>query len=144
MNEDGVWCVVAAMTRYHYHYGQYIRHLFYWKLLRGLRSSGEVEAGQTINKLAAHYYRFNLLCIRRCQAERKHFSEFWSGSEQMSQALIVCWTACHGDVTSGESLCSISKDWDSLAWENVPQSLNSEIWEALKSKWLPLKCDSFK
>ena len=44
----------------------------------------------------------------------------------------------------GEDLCNISKDWDSLAWENVPQSFNSEIWEALKSEWLPLNCDSFK
>ena len=32
----------------------------------------------------------------------------------MSQALIVSWTACHDDVTSGENLCNISKDWDSL------------------------------
>ena len=102
------------------------------------RLLARAEAGQTINKLAA-----SLLQIQSVAGPLGPISGDWRWKhrrapyltpfriliriEQMSQALIVCRTACHGDVTSGEDLCNISKDWDSLAWENVPQSFNSEI-----------------
>ena len=118
------------------------------------------EAGQTINKLVASSLQIQSVAgplgpisgdatvwKQRRAEESPYFTPFWIliRMKQMSQALIVSWTARHGDVTlAREDLCNISKDWDSLAWENVPQSFNSEIWEALKSEWLPLNCDSFK
>ena len=73
------------------------------------------EAGQTINKLVASSLQIQSVAgplgpisgdatvwkQRRAEEESPYFTPFWIliRMKQMSQALIVSWTARHGDVT---------------------------------------------